>query len=158
MPKLLDQVRLVLRTRHYSIRTEQAYVSWIRDFILFHSKRHPSEMGAPHVSAWLSHLAIERRVAASTQNQALSAILFLYREVLGVDFDRLEGVERAKRPSRRQCCRNRFSAIIRPSAHPILPRNQTLEAEQVPVQVASLRADSHPPMRSVVLSLPAFLP
>lgn len=100
MPKLLDQVRLVLRTRHYSIRTEQAYVSWIRDFILFHHKRHPSEMSAPHVSAWLSYLANERHVAASTQNQALSAVLFLYREVLGVDLDWLEGVVRARKPSR----------------------------------------------------------
>jgi integrase len=100
MPKLLDQVRLALRTRHYSIRTEQAYVSWVRDFILFHRKRHPSELGAAHVSAWLSHLATDRRVSASTQNQALSAVLFLYQKVLDLPLARVEGVERAKQPKR----------------------------------------------------------
>lgn len=100
MPKLLDQVRLVLRARHYSIRTEQAYVAWIRDFILFHGKRHTRELGAPDISAWLSHLATQRRVAASTQNQALSDVLFLYRDVLGVMLDRIENVERAKTPRR----------------------------------------------------------
>jgi hypothetical protein len=72
MPKLLDQVRLTLRARHYSIRTERSYVSWIRDFILFHEKRHPKELDARHISSWLSHLATDRQVAASTQNQALS--------------------------------------------------------------------------------------
>jgi integron integrase len=100
MPKLLDEVRLALRTRYYSIRTEQAYVYWVRDFILFHKKRHPRELGGAHVSTWLSHLASERRVSASTQNQALSAVLFLYREVLKIPLERLEGVERAKGPSR----------------------------------------------------------
>ena len=100
MPKLLDQLRLALRTRHYSIRTEQAYVSWAKDFILFHGKRHPRELSEPDISAWLSHLATRRLVSASTQNQALSAVLFLYRDVLGVTPGRLEGVERAKRPQR----------------------------------------------------------
>jgi integron integrase len=100
MPKLLDQVRLTLRARHYSIRTEQAYVSCIRDFILFHEKRHPKGLGEQHISTWLSYLATERRVAASTQNQALSAILFLYHEVLGITLDRVEEVVRAKRPQR----------------------------------------------------------
>ncbi len=82
-PRLLDRVRAALRTRHYSRRTEKAYVGWIRRFILFHGKRHPSEMGAAEITRFLSALAIERNVAASTQNQALSALLFLYREVLG---------------------------------------------------------------------------
>ena len=100
MPKLLDQVRLRLRTKHYSIRTEQAYVAWIRDFILFHHKRHPRELREPHISAWLSYLATERRVAASTQTQALSAILFLYREVLGITLERIDNIERAKKPQR----------------------------------------------------------
>ena len=68
MPKLLDQVRITLRTRHYSIHTEQVYVSWIRDFILFHEKRHPKELNASHISSWLSYLATHRHVAASTQN------------------------------------------------------------------------------------------
>lgn len=77
-PRLLDQVIELLRVRHYSIRTEQAYVQWIRRYIVFHGKRHPAEMGAEEVSAFLSHLAVRRNVAAATQNQALNAILFLY--------------------------------------------------------------------------------
>jgi len=79
-PKLLDQVRNAIRTRHLSYRTEQAYVSWIRSYILFHNKRHPAEMDKPEVSRFLTHLAVNKNVAASTQNQALSAILFLYRD------------------------------------------------------------------------------
>jgi len=77
-PKLLDQVRLAIRTRHYSIRTEEAYMQWIRRFILFHRKPHPKEMGADEVSQFLSDLAVQRHVASTTQNQALSAVLFLY--------------------------------------------------------------------------------
>jgi len=100
MSKLLDQVRERLRTRHYSIRTEEAYTFWIRDFILFHKKRHPAEMGAQQVSAFLSHLALKRNVAASTQNQALSALLFLYNEVLKRPLDPVDGVARAKRSKR----------------------------------------------------------
>ena len=100
MPKLLDQVRLALRARHYSIRTEQAYVSWVRDFILFHGKRHPRELREPDISAWLSHLASVRRVSASTQTQALSAVLFLYRDVPGLTLARVDGVERARTPRR----------------------------------------------------------
>jgi integron integrase len=89
-----------LRARHFSARTERAYVGWIRRFILFHGKRHPQEMGALEITMVLSDLATRRRVSASTQNQALSALLFLYREVLATPVDRLEGVVRAKRPSR----------------------------------------------------------
>src|SRR5258706_14398404 len=99
-PKLLDRVRWHLRVKHYSIRTEQSYVDWIRRFILFHGRRHPSQMGKPEVSAYLTHLAVERDVAASTQNQALSAILFLYRDVLEKELEWVEGFERAKRPAR----------------------------------------------------------
>lgn len=99
-PKLLDQVRDLIRTKHYSIRTENQYLQWIRRFILFHGKRHPRDMGAPEVEAFLSHLAVSRDVAASTQNQALSALLFLYREVLGIDLLWLDNVTRAKRPQR----------------------------------------------------------
>jgi site-specific recombinase XerD len=95
-PKLLDQVRLAIRTRHYSIRTEEAYVQWIKRFILFHNKRHPKEMGADEVSQFLSDLAVKRHVAASTQNQALSAIIFLYQEVLKQDIGWLDDVVRAK--------------------------------------------------------------
>src|SRR5512141_503166 len=99
-PKLLDQVRDKIRVKHYSIRTETQYVQWIRRFILFHGKRHPKEMGAAEVEAFLTHLAVEGNVSASTQNQALSALLFLYREVLGINLSWLDGVVRAKRPQR----------------------------------------------------------
>jgi integron integrase len=96
--RLLEQVRDVIRIKHYSIRTEQAYLQWIRRYILFHGKRHPSELGSEHLSTFLSHLAVRGNVAASTQNQALNAILFLYREVLKHKLPSVEGVQRAKRP------------------------------------------------------------
>lgn len=99
-PKLLDRVRDAIRFKHYSIRTEQAYVDWIRRYILFHGKRHPAEMAEAEVTEFLTHLAREGKVAASTQNQALSALLFLYKEVLREEIGWLEGVERAKKPSR----------------------------------------------------------
>ncbi len=99
-PRLLDQVRHRCRVKHYSIRTEKRYVDWIRRFILFHDKRHPVEMGAPEVEAFLTHLAVERNVAPFTQNQALAAILFLYREVLVIELPWLDGVTRAKKPPR----------------------------------------------------------
>jgi integron integrase len=86
--KLLDQVRDHLRLKHYALRTEEAYVDWIRRFILFHHKRHPAEMDAPEVEAFLTHLAVDENVAASTQNQALGALLFLYHEVLRKDLSR----------------------------------------------------------------------
>lgn len=98
--KLLDRVRAAIRARHYSLRTEEAYVGWIRRFILFHNKRHPAEMGESEVNQFLTHLALSENVAASTQNQALSALLFLYQEVLERDLDRIEGVVRAKKPRR----------------------------------------------------------
>ncbi len=85
--KLLDQLREQIRTKHYSLRTEQAYVGWVRQFILFHNKRHPREMGAIEINCFISYLAVEKNVAASTQNQALCAILFLYRHVLGLELD-----------------------------------------------------------------------
>ncbi|MCC2639444.1 MAG: integrase [Moraxellaceae bacterium] len=99
-PKLLDQLRELLRTRHYSIRTEEAYLGWATRYIQFHGMRHPAELGAPELEAFLTHLAVKRDVAASTQNQAASAILFLYRDVLGLNLPWLEGVTRAKRPKR----------------------------------------------------------
>jgi integron integrase len=95
----LDQVRDALSLKHYSYRTEQAYVGWITRYVLFHSKRHPNEMGAPEVEAFLTHLAVEEHVAASTQNQAFSALLFLYREVLHKDLGPVDAL-RAKRPKR----------------------------------------------------------
>ena len=99
-PKLLDQVRGKIRLKHYSIRTEEAYVDWIKRFVLHFDKRHPTEMGAREVEAFLTHLAVRGRVAAATQNQAKSALLFLYREVLDQDLPWLENVERAKAPKR----------------------------------------------------------
>lgn len=99
-PRLLDRVRERIRYKHYSLRTEESYVQWIRRFILFHGKRHPSEMGAPEVEAFLTSLAVEGNVAASTQNQARSALLFLYKEVLGSALPWLDNVEQAKKPRR----------------------------------------------------------
>jgi integron integrase len=99
-PKLLELVRDRLRVKHYSLRTEQAYVHWIKRYIIFNDKRHPSEMGKREVEAFLTSLAVERDVSASTQSQALSSILFLYREVLEQGLPWLDDVTRAKRPAR----------------------------------------------------------
>ena len=99
-PKLLDQVRERLRLKHYSLRTEESYVHWIKRFIYFHRKRHPAEMGGQEVEAFLTDLAVNGRVAPSTQNQALAALLFLYREVLGRELPWMESIVRAKRPPR----------------------------------------------------------
>jgi len=99
-PRLLDQLRATIRAKHYSYRTEKTYVQWIRRFVLYHEKRHPAEMGEDEVREFLTHLAVKRRVAASSQNHALAAILFLYREVLRSDIGWVDGVVRAKRPSR----------------------------------------------------------
>ena len=99
-PKLLDRMRVMLRTKHYSIRTEDAYIQWARRFILYHGKRHPSSMGAPEINEFLSHLAVDRNVSASTQNQALSAPLFLYRDVLGDEVPWITNLVRAPRSRR----------------------------------------------------------
>ena len=99
-PRLLDQVRDCIRRRHYSLRTEKAYIAWIRRFVLFHGKRHPGEMGPEEVTAFLTHLARDGQVAAATQNQALSALLFLYRNVLESPLPWLDNVEWARRPAR----------------------------------------------------------
>lgn len=98
--RLLERVRAKIRTRHYSSRTEQAYVDWVRRFVKFHGRRHPSTMGEPEIAAFLTYLAVERGVSASTQNQALAALLFLYRHVLGTGLDLIEGIPTAKRPLR----------------------------------------------------------
>jgi len=99
-PKLLERVRDAIRLRHYSYRTEETYVHWIKRYIYFHGKRHPDSMGEAEVTAYLNHLSRERKVAAATQNQALSAILFLYKEVLARPLGWLEGLEWARRPAR----------------------------------------------------------
>jgi integron integrase len=99
-PKLLDQVRQAIRARHYSPKTEESYVHWIKRFIFFHNKRHPTEMAEKEIAQFLSSLASELHVSASTQNQALNAILFLYRDVLRKEIGYVDGVIRAKRPHR----------------------------------------------------------
>lgn len=98
--KLLERVRAVARFKHYSLRTERTYWDWIRQFIFFHGKRHPEEMGAEEVRDFLTYLAVERKVAAATQNQAFSALLFLYREVLKQELPWIDDIERAKRPAK----------------------------------------------------------
>jgi integron integrase len=106
-PKLLDQVRDKIRVKHYSIRTETQYLQWIKRFIFFHGKQHPRDLGAAEVEAFLSHLATEGNVSASTQNQALSALLFLYREVLGIVLPWMDTMVRAKKPQRLPVVLNR---------------------------------------------------
>ena len=100
MSQLLERVRAAIRVRHFSLRTEGAYIRWVRQYILFSGKRHPATLGPPEIRAFISHLATEGDVAASTQNQALSALLFLYREVLDLPVDWVDGIEKAKRPRR----------------------------------------------------------
>jgi integron integrase len=99
-PKLLDQVSGILRAKHYSLKTEQSYLNWIKRFILFHGKRHPKDMGEEQINQFLTHLAVKENVAASTQNQALCAIVFLYKKVLNRDIKDLGKVIRAKRSKR----------------------------------------------------------
>jgi len=98
--KLLGAMRDLIRRKHYSIRTEQAYLEWAKRYILFHAKRHPQEMGEAQIVAFLNHLAVDRQVAAATQNQALNALVFLYRQVLGREELALDDITRAKRPER----------------------------------------------------------
>lgn len=98
--KLIQKIREIISLKNYSIRTEEAYASWARRYILFHNKLHPKDMGGPEIMAFLSHLAVDRNVSSSTQNQALSALLFLYREVLRIDLDYPINSIRAKRPRR----------------------------------------------------------
>jgi site-specific recombinase XerD len=99
-PKLLEQVVARMRVKHYSLRTEKSYVDWIKRYIWHHGKRHPKDLGAAEVEAFLSHLAVTRNVSASTQNQAKRALLFLYKEVLGVQLPWLDNVTQAKVPKR----------------------------------------------------------
>jgi site-specific recombinase XerD len=128
-PRLLAQVRQCLRARHYSLRTEHTYVDWIRRFVL-HSGRpplHPRQMGAAEVQAFLTHLAVERRVSASTQNQALAALLFLYREVLEIDLPWMQDVVRARKPQRLPVVLTqeevrRLLARLEPASHDLLDR------------------------------------
>jgi integron integrase len=106
-PRLLDRVRAAIRLRHYSPRTEEAYVGWIRRFIFFHSVRHPAEMGAAEINQFLTNLAVNGHVSASTQNQAFSALLFLYQQVLQIPLEQIQGVVRAHRPRRLPVVLNR---------------------------------------------------
>jgi site-specific recombinase XerD len=97
-PRLLDQVRGIIRCKHYSIRTEQSYVDWIKRYIYFHNEKHPKDLGEEHISAFLTHLAVKGKVASSTQNQALCALVFLYRHVLNKEIGEFENLIRAKKP------------------------------------------------------------
>lgn len=99
-PKLIDRLREALCSRHYSHRTEQAYCHWVKRFIFFHKVRHPAEMAEPEINAFLTHLAVKEKVSASTQNQALSALLFLYRHVISREVGDLGKVIRARKPTR----------------------------------------------------------
>src|SRR3954463_5263301 len=99
-PRLLDEVRAVCRMRHLSLRTEQAYIAWIRRYIFFHNKRHPREMSEPEIRQFISHLAVNGGITASTQTVALSALLFLYRDVLKIDLKYISDIERARKPKR----------------------------------------------------------
>jgi integron integrase len=99
-PRLLDRVRQAIRLKHFSFQTEKSYVYYITQFILFHDKRHPQDMGVDEIRSYLSHLAVEKNVAASTQNIALSALLFLYKQVLQIDLPYIDQIERAKKPRR----------------------------------------------------------
>ena len=98
--RLLDQVRDAIRFRHISLHTDQSYIQWIRRYIYFHGKCHPEDMGEEEISSFLTRLAVDRKVSTSTQNQALSALLFLYKQVLAINLDWLDNVVRAKRPKR----------------------------------------------------------
>lgn len=115
-PKLLDQVRDAVRTRHYSRRTEEAYAAWIRRYIVFHRKTHPAQMGAAEISQFLTWLAVDRHVSASTQNQALSALLFLYKQVLSIELATVPPVVRAKTPERLPVVlsRDEIAALLKP--------------------------------------------
>jgi integron integrase len=99
-PKLLDQVRNLMRVRHLSHKTERAYVGYIRDYILFHGKKHPKDLGVDEIREYLTHLAVEKNVAASTQNVAFNALIFLYKQVLQIELPLIQGVLRAKKPER----------------------------------------------------------
>ena len=98
--RLMERVQNRIRFKHYSLRTEKSYMEWIRRYILFHNKRHPDQMGAAEVESYLTHLAVNRSVSASTQNLALAAILFLYREVLEIDLPWMDSFSRARKPAR----------------------------------------------------------
>lgn len=126
-PKLLDQVRGLIRLRHMSYKTERAYVAYIRDYILFHNKRHPSQMGVGEIRSYLTHLAVDKNVAASTQNVAFNTLLFLYKQVMGIELPAIEGVLRAKRPARLPTVFTRDEA-----------RSLILSLDGVPRLVASL--------------------
>ena len=99
-PRLLDLVRNVIRCKHYSIRTEHSYIDWIKRYIHFHDKQHPEKLNETHISAFLTHLAVDKKVASSTQNQALCALIFLYRQVLNREIGDFDNLIRAKRPAK----------------------------------------------------------
>lgn len=130
-PMLLEQVRERMRVLHYSYRTEAQYVQWIKRFILFHDKRHPSRLGAPEVESFLPHVAVKGRVAAPTQNRAKAAILYLHKKVLGQELEWLDGVTHAKAPDRSRG-RARRAAVA--AAVTSLPRAARSAASRSPAR------------------------
>lgn len=145
-PKLLDQLRMAIRVLHYSLKTEAAYVHWVRRYILFHHKRHPAEMREAEVNGFLTDLAVRQHVAASTQNQALAAILFLYEKVLRQPLDRLEGVVRAKRPQRLPVVltRDEVRAVLGRLGRVLPPdRHTPLRLRDAPDRVPAAAGEGH---------------
>jgi site-specific recombinase XerD len=138
---LLGKVRTTIRLRHYSIRTEEADINVIRRFILYHEKRHPAEMGADEIRQYLSHLATDDHVAASTQNVALAALLFLYREVLQIDLPLIEGVERAKRSQR-------IPVVLTSEEVKRVPDNRPAPSDGKPALRRRIAADGVCPVKS----------
>jgi hypothetical protein len=143
-PRLLDRVCEAIRAHHYSRRTEKTYVAWIKRYIFFHGKRHPVEMGAAEVTAFLTSLAVDAKVAASTQNQALSALLFLYRAVLGLEVPWLDDVVRARRPERNP------SAVRIPQQ--ILSRADEVIQQAALMKLATIRLASNFPLQRTARS------
>ena len=145
-PKLLDQVREAIRMRHYSPKTEESYVHWIKRFICFHNKRHPAEMGEKEIAQYLSSLTSELHVSASTQNQALNAILFLYRQVLRKDIGYVDGVIRAKKPRRTACSADKRGGQERPGAlkwHSVVDVNVALRRWTATDGMLSIESQRH---------------
>jgi hypothetical protein len=153
-PKLVDEVRTALRVRHRSPRTEEAHVHWIKRFIRFHGLRHPKQLGSAEISQFLKHLAIEQHVSASTQTQALSALVFLYRHVLQSPFEWIDNLERAKRPSRLPVVKTTeiYTHVLNRGPRGIMsPLDETMS--ETPMIVSAIRQSSLQPNQDTARSL-----
>lgn len=164
-PKLEDQIRAACRLRHYSLATERSYVRWYKQFVRWAGMKHPAVLGGDRVEAWLSHLATEREVSASTQRQALAAILFLYRQVLGMQLPWLDNVTRAKQPQRlpRVLSQAEVQALLRelPRTSAGLARNQRMLEQCSPSAVIAFpggRGTADMVRRAEAAGLPVWRP